>query len=105
MELAFKTRKLRTLCEDRSKAASAFGDSVADALRTRLADLRAVTFVADLPTGRPEVVEREPPQLRFPLRDGSALLTRVSHRATPRTVDGSLDLERVRRLVVLEVCG
>jgi hypothetical protein len=103
MELAFGTRNLRMLCEHHVKAVEAYGESAAEALRTRLADLRAVTFLAELPTGLPEVVECDPPHLRFRLRDGWVMVARASHNDTPRTPDGSLDLARVRRALVLEI--
>jgi hypothetical protein len=103
MELAFRTRKLRTLCQDHDEAVKAIGEAAADVLRTRLADLRAVTYLSDLPAGRPEVLDDDPPRLRFQLRDGWALLASVSHQAVPRTQQGDLDVTRVRRALVQEV--
>ena len=103
VEIAFATEKLRTICADQGKAVAAYGEAAAEALRTRLADLRAVTYVDDLPAGRPEVLEGEPPHLAFPLCDGWTMVVRVSHRDTPRTLDGALDLTRVRRAVLVEV--
>jgi hypothetical protein len=103
MELAFGTEKLRTLCVDHARAAEVYGEAAAEALRTRLADLRAVTYLSELPVGTPEVVEGDPPHLRFRLADGWTLLARVSHRNTPRTGEGTLDLSRVRRAQVVEI--
>jgi hypothetical protein len=103
MELAFRTRKLRKLCQDHDDAVEAIGEAAADVLRTRLADLRAVTYLSDLPAGRPEILDDDPPRLRFLLRDGWALLASVSHQVTPRTPQGDLDMTRVRRALVQEV--
>lgn len=103
MELAFATRRLRTLCVDHDQAVRAFGHDAADALRTRLADLRAATYLADLPLGHPEVLGSEPPCLRFELRGGLVLEARVSHATTPRTNEGDLDTSRVRRVLITEV--
>lgn len=103
MELAFGTRELRTLCEDHDVAVKAIGVAAADSLRTRLADLRAVTRLSDLPAGRPEIVDGDPPRLRFQIGDGWSLLATVSHHVTPRTADGGLDVTRVRRAIIQEV--
>jgi hypothetical protein len=103
MELAFRTRRLRTLCLDHDVAVKTMGQAAADSLRTRIADLRAVTSLAELPVGRPEVVDGPEPVLRFQLPDEWMLIARVSHGATPRTPEGELDVARVRRALVQEV--
>ena len=79
------------------------GVAAADVLRTRLADLRAVTYLADLPAGRPAVLEGDRPQLRFELSDGWSLVMNVGHGMVPRTESGDLDRTRVRRLLVQEI--
>lgn len=103
MELAFRTRKLRTLCQDHDQAVTMMGVAAAGVLRTRIADLRAVTYLADLPAGRPDVIDGERPQLRFELREGWSLLMRVGHESIPRTEAGRLDQSRVRRALVQEI--
>lgn len=103
MELAFASERLRNVCTDHAKAVKAFGEIAADALRTRIADLRAVTYVGDLPAGRPDVVDGDPPMLRFELRDGLTAVARVSQQRVPRKPDGTLDLMRVRRAVVVDL--
>lgn len=100
MELAFSTRMLRTLCQDHEEAVNRIGAPAADVLRTRLADLRAATYLAELPAGRPAVLDGEPPRLRFELCDGWALLLSVAHQSVPRTEDGELDVTKVRRVLV-----
>ncbi len=103
MELAFRTRRLRTLCQDYNEAVRMMGVPAAEVLRTRIADLRAVTYLVDLPAGRPEVVDGDPPQLRFVLGEGWSLLMRVGHQIVPRTEEGDLDPTRVRRALVHEI--
>lgn len=103
MELAFRTRKLRTLCQDHDEAVTMMGEPAADVLRTRIADLRAVTYLADLPAGRPDIIDGERPQLRFELREGWSLLMRVGHETVPRTEAGGLDQTGVRRVLVQEI--
>lgn len=103
MELAFRTRKLRTLCQEHDEAVRMMGEPAADVLRTRIADLRAVTYLADLPAGRPDVVDGDRPHLRFELRAGWSLLMAVGHQKVPRTDEGDLDQTRVRRARVQEI--
>lgn len=103
MEVAFRTIKLRTLCQEHDEAVRAIGESAAETLRTRIADLRAVTYLAELPAGRPTVTNGSPPQLQFELRDGWWLLMSVTHQHIPRNNDGTLDQSRVRRVRVNEV--
>lgn len=103
MELSFETQELRTLCSEHDVAVDLLGKPAADVLRTRIADLRAVTYLADLPAGRPIVIEGNPPWLHFDLRAGWLLLMAVGHLNIPRTLDGDLDSTRVRRARVQEI--
>lgn len=79
------------------------GETAADVLRTRIADLRAVTYLTELPAGRPAIIDGEHPRLRFELHNGWSLLMEVGHRTVPRTTDGDLDQTRVRRVRVEEI--
>jgi hypothetical protein len=103
MELAFRTRRLRALCEDHDEAVRMMGGPAADVLRTRIADLRAVTYLAELPAGRPAVMDGERPRLNFELGAGWSLLMEVGHQNVPRTEEGDLDQTRVRRARVQEI--
>jgi hypothetical protein len=103
MELAFRTPKLRTLCQDDDEAVRVMGESAAEVLRTRIADLRAVTYLAELPAGRPAVLDGDRPQLRFDLGEGWSLRMAVGHQTVPRTEGGDLDQTRVRRAIIQEI--
>jgi hypothetical protein len=52
LELAFETKLLREICESEQKARQELGIKVAEALKRRLADLRAATSVEDLPVAQ-----------------------------------------------------
>lgn len=103
MELAFRTRRLRTLCQEHNEAVRVMGEPAAEVLRTRIADLRAVTYLAELPAGRPAVADGDRTQLRFELRGGCSVLMAVGHQDVPRTDEGDLGQTRVRRVCVQEV--
>jgi len=100
MEISFRTSSLRTLCQEHDRAVDLMGGPAAEVLRARIADLRAVTYLAQLPVGRPVVLEAERPQLRFELRAGWSMLMSVGHEQVPRTDGGALDQARVRRALV-----
>lgn len=53
MEIHFKDKKIRELCEKQSVAAKKLGAVCAKKLRTRLDDLDAATRVTDLVAGNP----------------------------------------------------
>ena len=103
MELTFRTRELRTLCQEHDKAVTKMGEPAADALRTRIADLRAVTYLSELPAARPSIIDGNPPQLHFELRAGWLLRMAVGHQDVPRTAEGGLDQTRVRRARVVGI--
>jgi hypothetical protein len=103
MELAFATETLRSTCGDHDKAVNLYGNAAADALRTRLADLRAVNYLSELPTGMPEVMEGNLPRLRFVLEAGWSMLARIGQSTVPRNADGSLDLSLIHRALILEI--
>lgn len=103
MELAFGTRRLRTLCENPSEDSQPFSVDVAEALRSRLADLRAVNYLDELPVGRPTVTQSATPELRFPLVDGWNLIGTPNHSILPLDSEGALDLSRVRRILITGV--
>lgn len=81
MELAFETRELRSQCERQELAEAVFGTTVAKALRTRLADLRAAQTLADLIAGSPRWVDDHTKTLTVDLTVGYRMLLAVNHPA------------------------
>jgi hypothetical protein len=103
MELAFRTRQLRALCEDQSKAAEVFGEAVVDALRRRLADIRAADSLRDLVVGSPTIESGDDPQVTFALAGTHRLVCRTNHRTPLLDSSGRTDWYRVRRLLVTAI--
>lgn len=100
MELAFRTRTLRSICEDEAKAAQHFHPEVVASLKRRLADLRAADSVDDLIAGRPRLTSDHSPVIRLALVDEYELVCQMNHPNPPLDADGKLDWSRVRRLKV-----
>ena len=105
MELAFKTKKLREICEDAAVAGDRFDVQVVQQLRRRLSDLRAAESPDDLVAGRPRLVETKRPRLVLDLSGGFELACEANHARPPQHKDGALDWSRVHRLKVVAIEG
>lgn len=96
MQLAFQTRELRGICEDEIEASDALGQDCALALKRALADLRAASFMADLPAigwksgaGKTACI---------PLCQELGLVIQPNHAAHP-----DVDLAHVNRVMVIQI--
>jgi hypothetical protein len=103
MELSFRTRTLRSVCEDEAKAVAAYGERVAAQLRLRVADLRAAPSVADLPPIVTSLASGEEAGLRVAVSSEYVLRCRSSHRADAHDPEGAVDWRRVHRLQLLDI--
>jgi len=103
LELAFDTKKLRSLCENEAAAVRCLGDKVARKLRARLADLRALDCICDLPIYGPAIFDRGQESLQIPLGIGHALLLSANHSSNPLSESGNVDWRQVSRVKILEI--
>lgn len=102
------SRDLRQVCEDPEVAERRLGEQVARALRSRLADLRAVDSIIDLPVGQPVFLGLWHNRVRVEISDGCSILFEENHVRVRSLPDGRVDWARVRRIKILavgEVCG
>ena len=102
LEISFETKDLRDLCEDELLATQSLGPAVAEALKRRLADIRAADSIHDVLAGHPEVGRyKNFDCYRFELAGGQRL-TVIGNHVTPRAnAVGAADWERVRRVRVM----
>jgi hypothetical protein len=98
MILAFDTEELRTICEDADAARSHLGGDVADALRVRLADLRAIDSIDGLLVGRAEPKGNSGNVLEVELVDEVVMTFVPNHNRARVTNSGEIDWARVRRI-------
>jgi len=100
VDISFATRALRSLCEDPS--ASSLQRATVEALRARIADVRAADSAADLLVS---VVfdSSSTPGLIIKLSDACAIVCEVGHSQVPLDGQGSVAWERVRRIKVMSV--
>jgi proteic killer suppression protein len=105
LELHFKNKKIRELCEKRSVAEKKLGADCARKLRTRLDDLNAATSVTDLVAGNPHPLKGDRHgQFAVELTGGWRLVFVPRNDPCPFKVDGSIDWSQVT-IICIEFIG
>ncbi len=105
MEIRFKDKRLRELCEKRAVAAKKLGDVVARKLQTRLADIAAESRVSDLLAGNPHPLKGgRLGQFALDLAGGWRLVFGPANEPIPRRDDASIDWSAVT-IVCIEYIG
>jgi toxin HigB-1 len=105
LEIGFKDKKLRELCEKSSVARRKLGDACARKLRARLADLEAADVVTDLVAGHPHPLKHERVgQFAVDLSGGYRLVFASASNPTPRKPDLSIDWSCVT-IICIEYIG
>jgi len=102
LELAFDSRSLRDICESAAEARSKLGQSVAEILRHRLADLHAARTIRDLVAGQPRI-GRDSQHLVIDLCDGYRLVLTANHNKCPTTPTNQIDWTKVHRIKILGI--
>ena len=96
MDVRFRNRKLRELCEIRVRAERRLGPERARKLRSRLSDLEAAACVAELHAGRPHALTgTRRDQLALDLGGGLRMVLSPDHEPSPRHANGGVDWSRV----------
>jgi proteic killer suppression protein len=104
LELAFDSKQLRTLCESAARAEAELGLEAADALKHRLADLRAAGSVDDLPVGHPRVAKQNDSKVMLvDFYRRHSLVFCVNHPKPPKMASGAIDWTRVSRIKILRI--
>jgi hypothetical protein len=102
VELVFATAELRSICENRRRAATVMGDEAARELSQRLADLAALATVADLADLFPaDIIERSPMERALRLQARHDLIFCAGHVQVPTTEGGGTDWTRVSRVRII----
>jgi proteic killer suppression protein len=100
LELAFATKKLRTICENERVAERQLGVSLAKKLRARVTDLRAAETVDELAAGNPR--ELKGSCFGVELGVGWKLVFAANHITLPQK-GSRVDWSRVSRVKVLRI--
>lgn len=105
MEIGFRDKKLRELCEKQALARKKLGGACARKLHGRLADLEAAEAVTDLVAGNPHPLRHDRAgQFALDLAGGYRLVFAPANDPTPRKPDASIDWSQVT-IVCIEFIG
>jgi toxin HigB-1 len=105
LEIRFKNKKVRELCERRDVAERQLGPVCARKLRARLSDLEAVNRVTDLQTGNPHPLKGDRRgQFALDLAGGWRLVFAPAHDPCPTKPDGGIDWAEVT-IICIEYIG
>jgi proteic killer suppression protein len=105
LEIIFRDKKIRVLCEKQAVANKKLGRACARKLRTRLSDLEAASRVSDLTAGNPHPLKGERAgQFALDLAGGWRLVFSPALDPCPARTDGGVDWSRVT-LVCIEYIG
>lgn len=81
-----------------------FSGAVSAKIKSRLADLRAIKYVTQLPVGSPvEVIFNNKPCYKITLTVGYSLRCCSVHNKTPLDVEGNVDWSKVSRIQILSI--
>ena len=102
MELAFESKSLRDICEDQITARLELGDTVAEDLKHRLADLHAAISISDLIVGNCRIVGMGDAQrVYIDLPQDHYIVLAANHPKKLLTPQGDLDWNSVTRIKIL----
>lgn len=105
MEVLYKNKKLREICERESIAYQKLGADSAHKLKVRLSALWAATCVTDLIAGNPHPLKGDKAgQFSLDLARGCRLVFAPAHESQPTCADGGIDWSRVS-IVSIEFIG
>lgn len=105
MEIRFKDKRVRELCEKQSAAEKKLGAACARKLRTRLSDLEAASRVSDLAAGNPHPLKGDRlGQFALDLAGGVRLVFAPDNDPCPTRPGGGIDWSQVT-VVCIEYIG
>ena len=92
------------MSESETNAQHELGTTVADALKHRLADLRAATSIYDIVAGRPRLLDAGNDQhLIIDLGSSHSIVLGANHPNNPLTEDGRLNWAGISRVKLLRI--
>ncbi|HEV2687131.1 MAG TPA: hypothetical protein VGV35_01215 [Bryobacteraceae bacterium] len=104
MEIAFQSRQLRAVCEDEAHANRELDADVVEALKHRLADLRAAATGKDILAGRPRfVVCSDVECMAVDLAGMWRLVFAANHVKNPKTEANASDWAKVTRVKIMRI--
>lgn len=104
MEIAFRTKALRTVCLSGEAMDERYGAEGAALLRARIADIRAAECLGDLPLPAPSPVPGSlGDEAAMSVGAGLTLVFKVNHQKPPKLADGGVHWGRVERILIQRI--
>ncbi len=104
LELAFETKKLRTICEKVAHAETQYGEHLATNLRAVLSDIITAEFVSELPNFEVfDFIQKNEPAGSISLGNGAKIVFVINHAKIPVDQIGKIDWFSVRRIKIVEI--
>ena len=104
MELAFESEFIRQICEDMAMAKLELGDTVAETLTHRLADLHAAGSICDLIVGNCRILDAGGMQrVYIDLPQGYRMVLTANHPRMSLVEHGDIDWASVTRIKILQI--
>ena len=107
MDVSFRTKKLQKQCNNRKKCIKTFGQQYADKIRARLDELldspnlKCMEF---FPQARLHPLKgNRKGQFALDVKHPKRLIIKPNHNPLPELSNGGLDLEKVTRVLVIEI--
>ena len=102
MEITFKDKKLRELCEVQKKAQKKLGVQCARKLKSRLSDMIAAQSVTELILGRPHPLKGDRAgEFALDLDGGKRLVFESANDPVPLNEDGSIEWSEVTSIRIV----
>lgn len=105
MEIGFRDKKIKELCENRAKAIKQLGTNCAKKLSTRLSELEAAADVSELVAGHPHPLTGDRAgEFALDLSGGFRITFSPNHEPCPTLPDGGIDWSKVT-IISIEFIG
>jgi hypothetical protein len=104
MEIAFRTKALRTVCLSKESMDKRYGAEGGALLRRRLADIRAAECLGEVPLLTMSPVCNSPDgEVAIVVGAGLILVVRANHQSAPKLKGGGVDWARVDRILIQRI--
>lgn len=104
MEIAFRTKALRTVCQSKEAMDERYGPGGGELLRVRLADIRAAECLGDVPLLAISPIQDSSGQKAvIQVGGGVTIVVTANHQRPPKGKDGTVDWLSVDRILIQSV--
>lgn len=104
MEVAFKTKVLRTVCLSATAMDQRYGAEGGELLRRWLADIRAAECLGDVPLLAPSLTFRRfSDEVLVDLAGALKVIFKANHQKPPKRMDGEIEWSSVDRILIQRI--